>query len=687
MKRYKETKNRKKLKKIRSQKQAAVAECTRAEGLHRWWINGFRRCRDLVAANPVRWGKASVLLLIPAVLLLTSFLLTEQSAAALLWPFTHGGAFGLGWVVILGAVLLLYGIAGRLWAAWLGTAIPCLLVSLVNLYKMELHGAPLMMNDFTLIGEFGIIAGYAMPNLKFSLLTVVVLLLSAGLPVLLWRLDRRIKARRYSRLFCASAGFLLAVLAVLVFPGSALPDWAVMGAKTHTERVENAGILVGIYGTWAADRTMEDDVDLSVLKDSLGNLDESESAPTVSELSGEQTSGTSAPEESVQPEEPVPTPTVIFLMAESFFDITEIPTLSFETDPIPVFHAVEETSVSGKLISNTYCGGTGYVEMEVLTGICSYLLKESDTLTSLPFEVYDAMPCISDVFDRYGYRMEFIHSHNNALYNRETIYQSFGFDSVRFSDSFAEDAGMSGGYVSDMSLSEEIIAAYENRGEEPLMLYTVSMENHQPYFAAKYPTPSGAGTASDMLTEEDLGVVDSYVQGLMNADRAMGRLIDYFSAQENPVMIVFWGDHLPNLKLSDGSSAFEKLQWCSTGLTTQWEPEELQRMLSTDYFIWTNYDLTLEDAPSSSTMLGLTALKALNFELTDYFRWLDKNVAPEYLMYRPRLFVDSQWNAMREIPESAESTMKIYRAAVYNMVYGEQDLFTAYRVAVEEGAP
>ena len=34
----------------------------------------------------------------------------------------------------------------------------------------------------------------------------------------------------------------------------------------------------------------------------------------------------------------------------------------------PVFHAVEETSTSGKLVSNTYCGGTGYVEMEVLTG-------------------------------------------------------------------------------------------------------------------------------------------------------------------------------------------------------------------------------------------------------------------------------------------------------------------------------
>lgn len=687
-KKYKETKNRKKLKKIRSQKQPVAVERTLEDALrdalHKLpdtLADLFRRGRDLVAANPVRRGKAAVLLLIPAVLLITSLLLTEQSAAALLWPFTHGWAFFLGWLVILGAVLLVYGLTGRMWAAWLITAFPCILVSLVNLYKMELHGAPLMMNDFTLIGEFGIIAGYAMPNLKFSPLTITAVILSVGIPVLLGRMDRKLKARRHSRLLCAAAGLLIGVIAVFVIPGSALAEKAEMGAETHTERTENCGILVGIYCTWAADRTMGDDVDLSVLQDSLGDLTES-GAPAAGELSSEQETPVDS-ETPPEPEEPTPTPTVIFLMAESFFDITEIPTLTFETDPIPVFHAVEETSTSGKLVSNTYCGGTGYVEMEVLTGICSYLLKESDTLTSLPFEVYDAMPCISDVFDNYGYRMEFIHSHNNALYNRETIYRSFGFDSVRFSDSFPADVEMSGGYVSDMAHSEEIIAAYENRGDEPLMLYTVSMENHQPYFAAKYPTPSGAGTASDLLTEEDLGVVDSYVQGLMNADKALGRLIDYFSAQEDPVMIVFWGDHLPNLKLSDGSTAFEKLQWCSTGLTTQWEPEELQHMLSTDYFIWTNYDLPQEDVPSSSTMLGLQALKALNFELTDYFRWLDKNVAPQYLMYRPRLFVDSEWNAMRDIPESAQSTMKIYRAAVYNMVYGEQDLFTAYRTTAQ----
>ena len=695
-KKYRETKNRKKLKKLRSQKElsaeysscgVSVEEPRKLQDT----LKALLRCgREAVAANPIRWGKATVLLFVPAVLMLMSLLITEQSAAALLWPFGHGWAFLLGWVVILGAVLTIYGITGRMWAAWLGAAFPCILISLVNLYKMELHGAPLMMNDFTLIGEFGIIAGYAMPNLKFSLLTVTALVLSVGIPVLLLHLDRRVKARSHSRLLCAAAGFLLAVIAVFVIPGSTLAEKAEMGAETHTERVENSGILVGIYCTWASDRTMEDEVDLSVLQDSLGDLEQTEPALSTEELSGEQTSDTPAPGEGEippEPEEPTPIPTVIFLMAESFFDITEIPALSFEADPIPVFHAVEETSTSGKLISNTYCGGTGYVEMEVLTGICSYLLKESDTLTSLPFEVYNAMPCISDVFDRYGYRMEFIHSHDNALYNRETIYRAFGFDSVRFSDSFPEDVEMSGGYVSDMALSEEIIAAYENRGEEPLMLYTVSLENHQPYVAAKYPAESGAGTASDLLAEDDLLAVDSYVQGLMNADRALGRLIDYFSGREDPVMIVFWGDHLPNLKLSDGTTAFEKLQWCSSGLTTQWEPEELQQMLSTDYFIWTNYGLAAEDAPSSSTMLGLQVLKALNFELTDYFRWLDKNVVPEYLMYRPRLFVDSEWNATQEIPAQAESTMKIYRAAVYNMVYGEQDLFTVYRNATDEGAP
>lgn len=679
-KKYKETKNRKKLKKIRLQKtqlQEKPGLTKKIRDTVRKLLRGRRISALREALNKSVDKKSclygAALILLPALLLLITQIITAQSGLALFWGFEHAGAFFLGWFVLLGLCALVCGVSGKLWVTWLLPAVPCIVIALVNHYKMELHGAPLMMNDFTLIGQFGIIAGYAMPNLKVSLATAAALLLAIVLLVGLFLAERGKHISPQMRGICSAVGAVGCALSLFCIPGSALVYQAVGGAATQAERVDSAGVLTGLYCAWAADQSMEPVVDTAALQESVQSA-----APPVAEKMPEAVTE----EELIQEEEPAPTltPTVIFLMSESFFDITDIPTLQFETDPIPVFHALEETATSGKFISNTYCGGTGYVEMEVLTGICSYLLKESDTLTSLPFETYDAIPCITDVFDQYGYRKEFIHSHTNELYNRSTIYDSFGFDSIRFSDSFPEDTVLSGGYIPDMALSEEIIAAYEQRGEEPLMLFTVSMENHQPYTAVKYGEPSGAGMTSELLNEEELAIVDSYVSGLMNADRALGYLVEYFSAQEDPVMLVFWGDHLPNLKLPEAATAFEKLQWCSTGTTTDWNAEELQHMLSTDYLIWTNYAPAAEDKLSSSTVLGLDVLEQLGFTLTDYYRWLKGSVMPGYLMYRPRLFVDGDGCASTVIPEEQKTMMDYYSSAIYNMVYGEQNLFAAHRV-------
>ena len=107
----------------------------------------------------------------------------------------------------------------------------------------------------------------------------------------------------------------------------------------------------------------------------------------------------------VTPSDDTRRPTVIFLMSESFFDLTAVSSIVFEDDPIPRYHALAEEFTSGKIVTNTYAGGTAYVEMEVLTGICNALLAEKDNLTSLPEDVYNRMPTISDIFAAYGYQI------------------------------------------------------------------------------------------------------------------------------------------------------------------------------------------------------------------------------------------------------------------------------------------
>lgn len=601
-----------------------------------------------------------VLICIPLTILFLSQLITLQSPDVLTWFFAHWNALLLGWVLLFCICGFLYAVTGRLWAAWLIAALPCVILALISLYKTQINGAPLLIGDFSLVKQFGEIASFAIPQIKISLFTAIAAVIAVLVLIFLIWLDRRVKQRKNHRLILGSVGLGLAAVLLLTGLGAAWSAQVSGGASTQAERVKNCGVLVGLFSAWAEDQTDSAQPPNQELRDQIGALQ----------------SGTQPDTETGSTPE---TPTVIFLMSESFFDVTELSGLEFETDPIPNFHRMEDGFTSGKFVSSTYCGGTGYVEMEVLTGICSHLLKASDTLTSLPDNTYQSMPCITDVFQQYGYQMEFLHSYNNELYNRAVIYDAFGFDSVRFSDSFPADAEKSGGYLSDMALAGEIVSSYENKGDAPMMLFAVSMENHQPYTADKYGEPSGAGLSSEKLTAEDLAVIDAYTHGLIHADQSLGYLTEYFSGVDEPVMIVFWGDHLPNLGLPDGSTIYEKLGRYPDADTTTWEPDVLMNMLSTDYIIWTNYDRQEEDTPVGSTLLGLQVLEQLGFELTDYYRWLSRYVAEDYIVYRPHLYVDGLGTAHAAVPEAQRTMIADYASVVYDVIYGDNQLFRSYR--------
>ena len=49
------------------------------------------------------------------------------------------------------------------------------------------------------------------------------------------------------------------------------------------------------------------------------------------------------------------------------------------------------------------------------------------------------------------------------------------------------------------------------------------------------------------LSEEAQTLLQVYVEGLRDADAMLGRLWRYFQAQSRPVVLVYWGDHLPYL--------------------------------------------------------------------------------------------------------------------------------------------
>ena len=157
------------------------------------------------------------------------------------------------------------------------------------------------------------------------------------------------------------------------------------------------------------------------------------------------------------------TPDIIFITSESFFDVTRLPGITFEEDPLPNFHRLAEASTNGWCLSNNYGNGTGNVEMEMFTGLSSSLLREGDTLTTLDEGVYAQLPTTVRQLKQAGYATEFVHAHTNELYNRVTTHPAIGFDTVDFLEDFLTQGEACGPYLYDLSFAQELIARYDTR--------------------------------------------------------------------------------------------------------------------------------------------------------------------------------------------------------------------------------
>ncbi len=604
------------------------------------------------------------ILVFPIDIIGLSYLVSFQSfGEAFLWGLKNVSAFLLQYTVILFACALIYSLTRKLWISYSLCGGVYLALALISHYKTVINGAPLVLRDLTLTSRFFDVFAFAIPQLKFSFYVIAAIFVFVLTAVLLLFVDRQIGKIRLLR---PIMGGVSAILLLILFLTPILPMWASSfdGENMSDEsRVRDFGAPLGLYMSY-----VQNEAEMA----SLASASFDELKAQADSISDEKN-------------EPSVMPNVIFLMSESFFDVTKLAGVDFSEDPIPSYHALAEKFTSGEFISNTYCGGTGYVEMEVLTGLCSNLLRDSETLTSLyPNSVYEGIPTIADVFDSYGYRTGFLHSYNSNLYNREAIYTAFGFDDILFEDSFPSDAEMRGGYISDMALSEKIISMYEEKGDEPLFLFALSMENHQPYNAEKF-DDLPIGIESDILSQDELSVLSGYVNGLYDADKALMKLVEYFSGTEEPTMIVFFGDHLPNLGVGEGETVYSRLGYSSTSVTTDWAPSELCKMLSTDYLIWSNYEeKSMPDELQSSNMLGISVLKRLGFSLGGYYGWLDRFIAPYMLIYRPRLYVDASGNAFSEIPEAHSEIMANYKLAVYDIVYGKGSVFNISRGQVKK---
>ena len=182
--------------------------------------------------------------------------------------------------------------------------------------------------------------------------------------------------------------------------------------------------------------------------------------------------------------------------------------------------------------------------------------------------------------------------------------------------------------------------------------------------------------SSPLLTETEIGMLETVAQGTYDADASLGKLAAYFAEKEEPVLLVFFGDHRPSLPTLYEQTIYQKLGLCDHSDEFYWTPEQRAVMFSTDYLAWANYDAFDEaqfgeNVPSGDLLLGSDVLDWAGVTQTVYWKLLGK-LGDSVLSYTENGFLAADGTAERTAPPEYAGIIGQVEAVLYDAFYGQR---------------
>ena len=598
---------------------------------------------------------------------------TGLGTLTLVWEWVRTYPAHLAMTALLYAVpvFLLGALTGRLWLGAVPVGLLGLILALVDYFKNAVNGTPLELADFGLAAQAGNVAGLAgdlTPPEDFFLA-----LAALGLCVAVLFLTRRLtrlegRTRALSLVFSVTAAVILCT-----GPGTrTVGGWLGVDFYTRMPAAENRNVHGLTLSLWRdafpQPKTPPEGYDQDYMLEVLARIDQL-----------------------LEPrEEPEEKPNVLFILSESFYDLQRLPVLQYEGDPLENFHALEAESVSGAFHSHYLGYGTGYIEMSMLYGINSLDLPPGTNICFQDSEVYERFDALAEQITRSGdYNAEMLHAYDNTLYNRTVTYPLLGFNKLYFSDDIQQmgidrPGGAYGGfYMRDGYFFQGMLERMKavNESGKRAFLFGITMENHQPFEPEKFNYQCQIPLVAPNFTPAQRDIIRVMLEGVTRADQALGELTDYLRTCGEPTIVVFFGDHRPNLFMPGGDTVYTLLGLCPENDTQSWTPEQINDLYSTDYLIWANDPALLDGLAgtrrdSSITALGPQLLELMGTPVSRYWGLLEK-VSEVCLTQTDLYFVDGQGRASfsREeaglSPEALE-LLELRDAVVYDAVYGKR---------------
>ena len=309
-------------------------------------------------------------------------------------------------------------------------------------------------------------------------------------------------------------------------------------------------------------------------------------------------------------------PNVIVVMNESFADLKAVGDLQVSQDYMPFFRKLTKNTIKGYTYSSVFGGNTANSEFEFMTGNTLAFLPDN----SVPYQLFlrSKTAGLTHTLKDQGYSPCYaLHPFYKTGYSRYKVYPLMGFDKFYTSDNFSVFTDTVNYHITDSEDYKKLISLYENRTDKdkPFYLFNVTMQNHGSYDGSTLETGDDVQIQGDL---QSYSKAEQYLNMIKMSDNALKELVHYFEKVDEPTVIVFFGDHQPDLE----ESFYNRLLHTDI---QKLEGEDLEQLYKVPFLIWANYDIPEQTVErTSNNYLSTYLAEVAGIEKTGYLNFLTK---------------------------------------------------------------
>lgn len=533
----------------------------------------------------------------------------------------------------------------------------CLIVGLVNHFVLLFRSSPLQLTDVMSIGTAADVAGNYVIELNYDLLLAGSAVFCAVCVACVAGFQQ--KRRHWYSL--VGTAVLLAVLAISVNQFYGDDTWQQNGLTVNfwnplQSYEENGTVLsLAMTGKYLRPEKPEHYSAKAAEEIMLSNIAAEPTAAKRTTAKSQQTDKTVGTVKDSMPEKP----NIIAIMNESYADLSILGPFKTSVPYMSFYQSLQKNTIRGNLSVSVLGGGTCNSEFEFLTGLTTAFLPAG--VMAYQQYINSDLDSLATILQAQGYRTVAFHPGKPDSWQRDKVYPHLGFETFLTEADMEDPEYMREAYVTDSSDYQEVIRLFEEKGDEKLFLFNVTIQNHGGYQLNTVDIPKWVSLQG---LSKRYPETEQYLSIMQASDKALQELITYFAQVEEPTLIVFFGDHQPSVE----SEFIETLMGKPLSALNM---EEVQKRYKVPFFIWANYDIEeqyYEDL--SANYLSTLTLKTAGLELPVYQQYLDalqqKLPLINGLGYRD---ADGEYHYFSEETEET-SLIEGYKIVEYNYLFG-----------------